>query len=319
MELQRLAGAAITRLSCSFCYVFFLPMLARLQHLELLCCEARGECGGLHGAPLDLGSLHILKHLHVLHIGYGDFDIRYLERLPHLKELRLTDIGPASADQQPAHAFCQLPPSLTQLQMINWDWYDHIPAASVRPVLEQFGGQLRSLTLNPQFMKEFGNNVADLSTLRCLQPLQELKVAVIGAPQTPGGLLGFPCLRTLEVQISEWPAQRRPHWDLTGCTALQKLSLVFNDDDESRVGVPIDLRGISCSQGLCLHLKLDVPSRKRAYADFAGWSLEAVIVQSYTAWRKMQSMQDLLGALICHIPASRIKVNDALLQAPGAG
>ena len=314
LELRRLAGAGLDRLSCSYCFVPFLHSLPNLQSLDLVTCQVSNHCQDL---LLDLGPLYALKNLHVLHLWSGNSNIGFLERLTSLQELHMVDWKRVSPSQLSSEsAFCRLPTSLTKLCMDNLTWQTDATTALVRPALQQFTGHLASLKLGSQFMKQFGNNAAVLSSLQCLWRLRELRLAISGTPTVQGFQLSFPCLQTLEFEVREWAADRQPKWDLSRCPALHMLILTFWDNgSKHQAAGPVDLRGITVNQGLLLHLALWVPTDKQAFADFAGWNLETVTMRSaHSDWRQVQSMLDLLGRLIDHVPISDISIDGEPVQ-----
>lgn len=316
--LRLVGGPGLTSLSSSLSYVSYMHLMPALQHLELTPYPAWHVEQPI--PKLDLGALAAVSSLRVLKIIGTNCTLKYMEHLSQLKALVLTDTTHPVGVTAPC---LKLPLSLTRLGFQMADWGDSaVEAGYTRPlaitVLHAFQGELRSLTLDPQFVIEFRES--QLSTLACLQNLTHLKLGFFVGP-TLGGRLDLASLQSLHLDTAYWSAGQHPMLNLDSCPNLQSLLLSYCGGDQvgSRM---IDLRGITGCLASSLHLELDVSTEMRAIANFSGWRLRAVTIASpviYTLpggreWRTVQSVHDVLGALAGHVPARNVTVDDERLE-----
>ena len=318
LELRRLAGPGLARLDCTFSHVPFLHLLPNLMHLSLRNSSHRGRLDSI-GTCLDTGSLYALSSLRTLHIEGAGFSVIHLDQLLSLQELCLDDFNPVP--KQESTPFCLLPPQLTHLEMtVNGDWCTEcVPVLHL--VLQQFQGQLRSLTLDPPYMRQYSNNAVDLSATTCLQQLTELRLAFVGALDRTSSQLVLPAPQSLQLHLVDWAFDNLPgeylKWDLSGCPGLQMLSLLFNDESEVPHNTTVmDLRGVTGCTASSLHLQLSVASSMRAIADFVEWDLRLVTIDTQRInenrdehWHAVQGVKDFLGALVGHIPMCKVTVD----------
>ena len=255
----------------------------------------------------------MLTSLHTLSLQGGHFTVEHLEKLTQLSSLSLISFDLHRDFVRP---FCQLPPSLTSLNMASCACCCATRITMSR--LLHFQAHLQSLTLGGSDMLDLDNSTAKLSALACLQQLTHLQFAMNGGELNGCTELHFPKLQSLHAQFVNWPNVEYPHWHLGGCPELRTMTLLYYDDLQSEAPV-VDLRGIHGCQLTSLHIELHLAEYIRALAAFDAWRLDAVsigyvcsdpgIVYDRTEWPKSQSVRDILGCLACHVPASKVTVN----------
>lgn len=289
-------------------------LLSGLEHLSLYTSRFSCHAGDL--AKLDLGSLVEVPSLRTLAINGGCLSFRFLEQLTQLSALKLNDPEPLPGTE--LYVF-HLPVSLTKLELQINEWYQEGlegVAAPLMPALQEFEGHLRSLTLDPPFVHEFGNGPGLPSAgLASLQQVTHLKLGLV--KDTPVcSQPAFSCLQFLQLDILDWPSGSYPQLDLAGCPKLQSLSLSYSLQELDDEGCVIDLQGIIGNSAPVLHLELDVWMDMKAFADFSGWALKAVSIgtqpracNSYRDWRVMHSAHDIVGALAGYLPMRNVTVD----------